>query len=142
MAAAIKRRHQRGRFASVVVVAEGARPIEGTLDLAEPEVDQYGHQRLGGIANVVASEIEKRTGYDTRVTVLGHVQRGGTPSAFDRVLCTWYGVAAIDAVHDEAYGSMVALQNADVVRVPLADAVSELKTVNPNLHAAAKNFFA
>ena len=142
VAAAIKRRHQRGRFASVVVVAEGARPIEGTLDLAEPEVDQYGHQRLGGIANVVASEIEKRTGYDTRVTVLGHVQRGGTPSAFDRVLCTWYGVAAIDAVHDEAYGSMVALQNADVVRVPLADAVSELKTVNPNLHAAAKNFFA
>ena len=142
VAAAIKRRHQRGRCASVVVVAEGARPIEGTLDLAEPEVDQYGHQRLGGIANVVASEIEKRTGYDTRVTVLGHVQRGGTPSAFDRVLCTWYGVAAIDAVHDEAYGSMVALQNADVVRVPLADAVSELKTVNPNLHAAAKNFFA
>ncbi len=142
VAAAIKRRHQRGRFASVVVVAEGARPIEGTLELAEPEVDQYGHQRLGGIANVVAAEIEKRTGYDTRVTVLGHVQRGGTPSAFDRVLCTWYGVAAIDAVHDGAYGSMVALQNADVVRVPLAEAVSELKTVNPNLHAAAKNFFA
>lgn len=142
VAAAIKRRHERGRFASVVVVAEGARPKEGTLEVAEPEVDQYGHQRLGGIANVVAAEIEKRTGYDTRVTVLGHVQRGGTPSAFDRVLCTWYGVAAIDAVHDEAYGSMVALQNADVVRVPLAEAVSELKTVNPNLHAAAKNFFA
>ena len=142
VAEAIKRRHSRGRYASVVVVAEGARPIEGTLDVAEPEVDQYGHQRLGGIANVVASEIEKRTGFDTRVTVLGHVQRGGTPSAFDRVLCTWYGVAAIDAVHDEAYGSMVALQNADVVRVPLAEAVSELKTVNPNLHAAAKNFFA
>ena len=142
VAEAIKRRHSRGRYASVVVVAEGARPIEGTLDVAEPEVDQYGHQRLGGIANVVASEIEKRTGFDTRVTVLGHVQRGGSPSAFDRVLCTWYGVAAIDAVHDEAYGSMVALQNADVVRVPLAEAVSELKTVNPNLHAAAKNFFA
>ena len=142
VAAAIKRRHEGGRFASVVVVAEGARPIEGTLDIAEPEIDQYGHQKLGGIANVVAAEIERRTGYDTRVTVLGHVQRGGTPSAFDRVLCTWYGVAAIDAVHDEAYGSMVALQNADVVRVPLADAVSELKTVNPNLHAAAKNFFA
>ena len=142
VAEAIKRRHSRGRYASVVVVAEGARPIEGTLDVAEPEVDQYGHQRLGGIANVVASEIEKRTGFDTRVTVLGHVQRGGTPSAFDRVLCTWYGVAAIDAVHDGAYGSMVALQNADVVRVPLAEAVSELKTVNPNLHAAAKNFFA
>lgn len=142
VAGAIKRRHERGRFASVVVVAEGARPVEGTLDVAEPEVDEFGHQRLGGIANVVAAEIEKRTGYDTRVTVLGHVQRGGTPSAFDRVLCTWYGIAAIDAVHDEAYGSMVALQNADVVRVPLAEAVAELKTVNPNLHAAAKNFFA
>lgn len=142
VADAIRRRHQGGRFASVVVVAEGARPKEGTLEIPEPEVDVYGHQKLGGIANVVAAEIEARTGYDTRVTVLGHVQRGGTPSPFDRVLCTWYGVAAIDAVHDGAFGSMVALQNADVVRVPLEEATSELKTVNPNLYAAAKNFFA
>ncbi len=142
VADAIRRRHEAGRFASVVVVAEGARPKEGTLDVPEPEVDIYGHQKLGGIANVVAAEIEARTGFDARVTVLGHVQRGGTPSPFDRVLCTWYGVAAIDAVHDGAYGTMVALQNADVVRVPLAEATSELKTVNPNLYAAAKNFFA
>lgn len=141
VAEALRRRHERGKFASIVVVAEGARPAEGTIEIPEPEVDQYGHQRLGGISNVVAAEIEKRTGFDTRVTVLGHVQRGGTPTAFDRVLCTWYGIEAIDAVHDAAYGSMVALQNAEIVRVPLATAVAELKYVNPNLHAAAKNFF-
>lgn len=142
VAEAIQRRHARGKYASIVVVAEGARPAPGTLDIAEPVIDEYGHQRLGGIANVVAQEIEARTGYDTRVTVLGHVQRGGTPTAFDRVLCTWFGIAAIDAVHDGDYGSMVALQNGDVVRVPLAEAVANLKTVNPNLYAAATNFFA
>ncbi|MFV2039669.1 MAG: 6-phosphofructokinase [Acidimicrobiales bacterium] len=142
VAAALKRRHQRGSYASIVVVAEGARPKEGTLDLTEPEVDQYGHKRLGGVANVIAREIEARTGYETRVTVLGHVQRGGTPTAFDRVLCTWFGIAALDAVHDGDYGCMVALQNGTVVRVPLAEAVADLKTVNPDLYAVAKNFFA
>ncbi|MGI9623953.1 MAG: 6-phosphofructokinase [Acidimicrobiales bacterium] len=142
VAEALQRRHSRGRYASIVVVAEGATPIPGTLDIPEPEVDDYGHKRLGGIASIVASEIEARTGFETRVTVLGYVQRGGTPSAFDRVLCTWYGVAAIDAVHDGAFGSMVALQNAEVVRVPLETAVAELKTVNPRLYDAAKQFFA
>jgi phosphofructokinase-like protein len=141
VAAAITRRHERGKYASIIVVAEGALPAPGTLEVAEPEVDQYGHQRLGGISNVVAAEIERRTGFETRVTVLGHVQRGGTPTAFDRVLCTWYGVEAIDAVHDGAFGTMVALQNAEVVRVSLETAVAELKYVNPKLHAAAKNFF-
>lgn len=142
VAEAIQRRHARGKYASIVVVAEGARPEPGTLDVAEPVIDEYGHQRLGGIANVVAQEIEARTGFDTRVTVLGHVQRGGTPTAFDRVLCTWFGIGAIDAVHDGAFGSMVALQNGDVVQVPLEEAVANLKTVNPNLYAAATNFFA
>ena len=142
VAEALQRRHQRGKYASIVVVAEGAVPKEGTLQIAAPEVDQYGHQRLGGIANVVAQEIERRTGFETRVTVLGHVQRGGSPSAFDRVLCTWYGVAAIDAVHDGDYGKMVALQNGEVVRVPLETAVAELKTVNPDLYDVAKAFFA
>lgn len=138
----IARRHQRGRYASIVVVAEGAKPAEGTLDIEPDEFDQYGHIRLGGIANLVAAEIESRTGFETRVTILGHVQRGGTPTAYDRVLSTWFGVAAIDAVHDEAWGEMVALQANRVVRVPLADAVSELKYVNPQLWDVAQQFFA
>ncbi len=142
VAAALKRRHACGKYASIVVVAEGARPVEGTMELAKPGIDEFGHQRLGGVANAVAAEIEARTGFETRVTVLGHVQRGGTPSAFDRVLCSWFGVAALDAVHEGAFGSMVALQNAEVVLVPLADAVAQLKFVNPKLHEAAKAFFA
>ncbi len=138
---AIARRHQRGRWASIVVVAEGARPKEGTMALPEPEIDEFGHVRLGGIGHAVAAEIEARTGYDTRVTVLGHIQRGGTPSAFDRVLCSWYGVAAIDAVHDGDWGSMVAYQGGEMVRVRLADAVAELKPVSPALYDVAKTFF-
>lgn len=141
VAEAITRRHQRGRWASIVVVAEGARPKEGTLDLPEPEIDEFGHVRLGGIGQLVAAEIEARTGFDTRVTVLGHIQRGGTPSAFDRVLCSWYGIAAIDAVHDSDWGSMVAFQNGEMVRVRLADAVAEMKPVSPALYEVARAFF-
>jgi ATP-dependent phosphofructokinase / diphosphate-dependent phosphofructokinase len=138
----LKARHAKGRFASIVVVAEGAVPAEGTLTLASPEVDQFGHPRLGGIANVLAEEIEQRTGYETRVTILGHVQRGGTPTAFDRVLATRFGVAAIDAVHDRAFGQMVALQGGQIVRVPLAEALRELKTVDPDLlHGVAEIFW-
>src|SRR5947209_8047430 len=99
---ALRRRHETGRFASIVVVAEGATPKEGTLALQSGEVDQFGHVRLGGIGNVVAEEIEKRTGFETRVTILGHIQRGGTPTAFDRILATRFGIAAIDAVHEGA----------------------------------------
>ncbi len=142
VAETIVRRHERGRWASIVVVAEGAQPKEGTLELPEPEVDQYGHVRLGGIGQVVATEIEARTGFDTRVTVLGHIQRGGTPSALDRVLCSWYGIAAIDAVHDGDWGSMVAFQGGEMVRVRLADAVAELKPVSPALYDVARAFFA
>ncbi len=141
VSASIKRRHEAGRFASVVVVAEGAVPIPGTLEVPEPAIDEYGHRRLGGIGNVVADEIERLTGYETRVTVLGHVQRGGSPSPFDRVLCTRYGIAAIDAAHDRAFGSMVAIKHGDVVRVPLADAVAELKFVDPALYDVASTFF-
>jgi 6-phosphofructokinase 1 len=136
----LKRRHEKGRYASIVVVAEGARPKEGTMVLASKEVDAFGHVRLGGIGQLLAEEIEKRTGFETRVTVLGHVQRGGTPTAFDRVLATRFGVAAIDAVHDEVFDTMVALQNAAIVRVPLADAVTELKTVDPGLVEVAELF--
>jgi len=137
----LKRRHEKGRYASIVVVAEGAKPKEGTLALQSGEVDAFGHVRLGGIGNILAEEIEKRTGFETRVTVLGHVQRGGTPTAFDRVLATRFGVDAIDAVHDGDFGHMVALQAGRIVRVPLADAVGELKTVDPELVGVAQVFF-
>jgi 6-phosphofructokinase 1 len=129
----IKRRHETGRYATIVVVAEGAKPKEGTLEVSSEEVDQFGHVRLGGIANVLADEIKKRTDFDTRVTILGHVQRGGTPTAFDRVLATRFGIAAIEAVHDGAFGHMVALRAGDIVRVLLADAVDRAKTVDPEL---------
>jgi 6-phosphofructokinase 1 len=138
----LKRRHEKGRFASIVVVAEGAEPEEGSMATQSGEVDQFGHVRLGGIANLVAEEIEKRTGFETRVTILGHVQRGGTPTAFDRILATRFGIAAIDAVHDGAFGQMVALQAGKIVQVPLADAVAQLKTVDPDLfHGVAEVFF-
>ncbi|GJM38531.1 MAG: pyrophosphate--fructose 6-phosphate 1-phosphotransferase [Acidimicrobiales bacterium] len=136
------RRHERGRFASIVVVAEGAVPAEGTMTVPEPTVDEYGHQRLGGIVNVVASEIEARTGFETRVTVLGHVQRGGTPTAFDRVLSTWYGVSAMEAAHDRDFGTMVALRNGEVVRAPLAESIAELKYTHPDLLDAMRTFFS
>jgi 6-phosphofructokinase 1 len=107
------------------------------------EVDQFGHVRLGGISNLVAEEIEKRTGFETRVTILGHVQRGGTPTAFDRILATRFGIAAIDAAHDGDFGHMVALQAGSIVRVPIADAVGELKTVDKELfHGVAEVFFS
>jgi ATP-dependent phosphofructokinase / diphosphate-dependent phosphofructokinase len=138
----LKARHAKGRYASIVVVAEGAIPVEGTMTIASREVDQFGHPRLGGIANVLADEIEQRTGFETRVTILGHVQRGGTPTAFDRVLATRFGVAAIDAVHDGAFGQMVALRADAIVRVPLDEAVKELKTVDAGLfHGVAEVFF-
>ena len=95
----------------------------GTIDVPEREIDIYGHRRLGGISNLLAKEIENRTGFESRVTILGHVQRGGTPTAFDRVLATRFGMAAIDAVHEGAFGQMVALQGDRIVLVPLEDAV-------------------
>jgi phosphofructokinase-like protein len=138
----LKARHAKGRYASIVVVAEGAVPAEGTIAISSPEVDQFGHPRLGGIANILAPEIEKRTGFETRVTILGHIQRGGTPTAYDRVLATRFGVAAADAVHDGAFGQMVALQAGSIVRVPLSEAVSQPKTVDPDfLHDVAGVFF-
>jgi ATP-dependent phosphofructokinase / diphosphate-dependent phosphofructokinase len=138
----LKRRHAGGRFASIVVVAEGAKPVEGSLSVPPDEYDEYGHIRLGGIANRVAAEIEARTGFETRVTILGHVQRGGSPTALDRVLSTRYGVAAIDAAHDRAWGQMVALQADSIVRIPLDEAVSHLKTINPEVWDCAQQFFA
>jgi phosphofructokinase-like protein len=141
VASVIQRRHSRGRFASIVVVAEGATPAEGTMSLASREVDAFGHVRLGGIGDQLANAIEERTGYETRAIVLGHVQRGGTPTAFDRVLATRFGIGAIDAVHDGAYGQMVALRGGDIVRAPLSDATTELKLVDPEIYDVAQVFF-
>jgi 6-phosphofructokinase 1 len=139
---AIRHRHTEGkRLASIVVISEGATPKEGTMELQSGELDAFGHVRLGGVGNRLAEQIEARTGYETRVTTLGHVQRGGTPTAFDRVLASRFGVAAIDAVHDEAWGTMVALQAGHVVRVPLSEAVGELKLVDPELYGVAQVFF-
>jgi ATP-dependent phosphofructokinase / diphosphate-dependent phosphofructokinase len=137
----LKARHAKGRYASIVVVAEGAIPVEGTMTIASREVDQFGHPRLGGIANLLAAEIEQRTGFETRVTILGHVQRGGTPTAFDRVLATRFGVAAIDSVHDRAFGQMVALRADSIVRVPLEEALKELKTVDRDLFDGVAEIF-
>jgi phosphofructokinase-like protein len=136
----LKRRHDRGSFSSIVVVAEGALPAPGP-DLeaarartASESVDPFGHARLGGIGAWLAEEIERRTGYEARVTILGHVQRGGTPTAYDRVLATRFGVAAVEAVHDGAFGTMVALRCGEIVRVPLSEATSKPKTVDPALY--------
>jgi 6-phosphofructokinase len=141
VAAKIKTRHRKGRYASIVVVAEGATPKEGTISVASGKVDAFGHAQLGGIGQVVADALEQRTGYDTRVTVLGHVQRGGTPTAYDRVLATRFGLRAIGAVHEQAFGTMVALKGDVIELVPLGEAVSEAKTVGPGLLEDAALFF-
>jgi ATP-dependent phosphofructokinase / diphosphate-dependent phosphofructokinase len=131
----------RTQYAPIIVVAEGATPKDGTMALAAGEKDAFGHVRLGGIGEAIAKEIEERTGKEARTTVLGHVQRGGTPSSRDRWLATRFGLHAIDAVHDDAWGSMVALHGADIVRVPLSEATDTLKTVGPELYAEAEVFF-
>jgi 6-phosphofructokinase 1 len=140
---ALVRRHAGKSFASIVVVAEGAVPVPGTLDLEEYEVDRFGHARLGGIGQRVASEIEGRTGLEARVTTLGYVQRGGTPTAFDRILASRYGVAAADAAVAGAWGQMVALQADRIVHVELSDAVDRTKTVDLEFYEqVARPFFA
>jgi phosphofructokinase-like protein len=138
----LRRRHERGRSFSIVVVAEGATPREGTLQTREDApVDAFGHPRLGGIGVLLEHEIEARTGYETRVTILGHVQRGGTPVAFDRVLATRFGVAAMDAVVGGRYGTMVALRGSQIVEVDLEEALREPKLLDPGLYETAELFF-
>jgi ATP-dependent phosphofructokinase / diphosphate-dependent phosphofructokinase len=142
----IERRHARGKDFSIVVVSEGYELTYAsgeTQQIAqEPAAtDQFGHVRLGGVGHVLATEIESRTGFETRVTVLGHVQRGGTPTPRDRILATRYGLEAADLVHEERWGTMAALRGDDIVAVPLREAVAELKTVPPAFYEAAKTFF-
>jgi 6-phosphofructokinase 1 len=129
-------------YAPVIVVAEGAVPMEGgDMTLQTGEVDAFGHVRLGGIGDRLAEEIEKRTGNESRAVVLGHVQRGGTPTAFDRWLATRFGLHAIAAVRDGEFGTMVALRGKDIVRVPLIEGTGVLKVVSPEEYAEAEVFF-
>jgi 6-phosphofructokinase 1 len=128
-------------YAPIVVVSEGAVPKEGTMELRTAGTDAFGHVRLGGMGDRVASEIEARTGAESRAVVLGHVQRGGKPTAFDRWLATRFGLHAIDAANDADWGKMVALRGTSIVRVPLAEATAALKLVDPNLYAEAEVFF-
>lgn len=138
----IKQRHARGKSFSIVVVAEGAIPKDAEKFVTKDKtIDSFGHVKLGGMGEALAKEIEKRTGYETRATVLGHVQRGGSPTAFDRVLATRFGIAAIDLVAARKWGRMVALRGNDIVDVPLEEAVTKLKTVDPKLYEIAKVFF-
>jgi ATP-dependent phosphofructokinase / diphosphate-dependent phosphofructokinase len=135
VAESIRQRHERGRYFSIVVVAEGAKFAEGkgapvVQDMGK---DEFGHAKLGGIANILAREIEKRTGYETRAVVLGHIQRGGSPSAFDRVLATRYGLGAIDMVHRGEFGRMAALRANKIVSIPLKDAISRNRTVDDEM---------
>jgi 6-phosphofructokinase 1 len=138
----IERRHERGRYFAIIVVAEGASPAEGTMEtFAGSGVDEFGHARLGGIGQRLEHEIEQRTGIETRTTVLGHVQRGGTPTAFDRVLATRLGVAAIDAASERNWGTMPALRGGRIELASLADAVASLRTVPDEDYEAAATFF-
>jgi ATP-dependent phosphofructokinase / diphosphate-dependent phosphofructokinase len=137
----LKRRHERGRFASIVVVAEGAEPKAGTFGVQERSVDRHGHARLAGTAHQIAPEIEARTGFETRVVMLGHVQRGGTPCAYDRVLSTRYGLAAIDAVHDQAWGEMVVFREQRIERTPMAVCVGRTRQLDMAMYQVAEIFF-
>ena len=144
----LTRRHQRGRKFSIVVVAEGATPREGSLTATDGApvtrvagTDAFGHARLGGIGVMLEHEIEARTGFETRVTILGHVQRGGTPVAFDRILATRFGVSALRAVASENFGMMVALRGTQILQVPLGEALAGPKLLDPELYATAELFF-
>ncbi|MGH9488426.1 MAG: 6-phosphofructokinase [Terriglobales bacterium] len=137
----LQRRHARGKFFSIVVVAEGAHWPEAPNPVADAARDSFGHVRLGGIGNRLAEQIERHTGYETRVVILGHTQRGGTPTAFDRMLATRYGLQAIDMVHRGEFGRMASLQGQQLVSVPLAEAVRSKRTVGEELYAQAAVFF-
>jgi 6-phosphofructokinase 1 len=131
----------RTNYAPIIVVAEGAIPQEGDMVTKDQTLDAFGHVKLSGIGEWLAQQIEERTGKEARTSVLGHIQRGGTPTAFDRVLATRFGLHAITAAHEGDWGKMVALRGTDIVRVPLAAATEKLKTVDPSLYAEAEVFF-
>jgi 6-phosphofructokinase 1 len=137
----VKGRFVRGDSHFICVVAEGAKPMEGSMQLREGGVDEFGHERFTGVAQQLAVEVEKRINKEVRVTVLGHVQRGGTPTPYDRVLATRFGVNAADAAHAGEYGMMVSLRGTEIGRVPLADATRQLKLVPQGRYDDAVAFF-
>ena len=137
----IKKRHARGKDFSIIVVAEGARFKNADLMVKEGKLDAFGHVRLGGIGHTLGDLVEQRTGYETRVTVLGHLQRGGSPTAFDRILGTRFGVKAVELVLEGRFGSMVSLQGNKIVGVPIEEGIGTLKTVDMDLYQIAKVFF-
>ena len=135
VAESLRQRHERGRYFSIVVVAEGAKFLAGggAPVIQDMGKDEFGHAKLGGIANTLAKEIEKRTGFETRAVVLGHIQRGGSPSAFDRVLATRYGLGAIDMVHRGEFGCMAALRANKIISIPLKEAISKNRVVDDEM---------
>jgi phosphofructokinase-like protein len=140
----INKRHQRGKTFSIIVVAEGAQFKAGDKALEvtqDTKLDAFGHVRLGGIGEMLAQEIEKRTGYETRATVFGHIQRGGSPTAFDRILGTRFGIKAVELIKQKKFGHMVSLTGNKIISVPISEAVKELKTVDMELYEIAKVFF-
>ncbi len=137
----LRHRAGTGRDFSVVVVAEGAEPVPGTMELPESPKDEFGRPRLGGIGHTIAHELEQRTGFDTRVTILGHVQRGGTPTPVDRIIASQMGVAAVESALEGAWGTMAAVQRFEAARVPLEDATRELKRVPESLYRVGEVFF-
>lgn len=139
--ALIKKRHNRGKTFSIAVVAEGAQFKEGTVVTQEQKLDEFGHLRLGGIGDILAKEIEGRTGFETRVSVLGHIQRGGSPTAFDRILGTRFGVKAVELVKNQKFGRMVSLTGNKITDVAIEEAVRTLKRVDMDLYEIAKVFF-
>lgn len=145
---AICKRHARGRTFSVVVVAEGAKiaaqeedKVEEVMVVQDEKLDAFGHVRLGGIGKVLATEIEKRTGYETRFVILGYIQRGGTPTAFDRMLGSRFGVAAVDLVHRGEFGKMVSLRGNEIITIDLKEALSKTKRIDDDLYEMAEVFF-
>jgi ATP-dependent phosphofructokinase / diphosphate-dependent phosphofructokinase len=137
----VKKRRERGKTFSIIVVAEGAKFKEGQIVTQEERLDAFGHVRLGGIGQIVSDFIEEKTGFETRVTVLGHIQRGGTPSAFDRVLGTRFGVGAVSLIKEKKFGYMVSLQGNKIEAVSIEKATDKLKTVDMDLYGIAKLFF-
>ncbi len=137
----IRKRHSRGKSFSVVVVAEGARFKESSDITQSQELDSFGHVKLGGIGQALAEAIGDKTGYETRVTVLGHIQRGGSPTAFDRVLGTRYGIKAAELVMENKFGCVVALRGNDIVEIPIEEILGKIKTVNDELYNIAATFF-
>ncbi len=131
----------RSHYAPIIVVSEGALPADGDLITKDQTLDAFGHVRLSGIGDWLASGLEAKTGKEARASVLGHIQRGGTPTAFDRVLATRFGLQAIDSVHDKQHGVMVALRGVDIVRVPLIEGTGVLKTVPPERYDEVRTFF-